>query len=463
MKLALLISGYLRLINENIYNLKKNIIQDNECDIYIHITIEENNMSDVKYCNKNISLDFIRDELNPKIILISKNIKFVDNYNILNQNYKFYWLNKEMNKLVKIENIKYDIIIKIRPDVNILNKINLNIESNKLYIPRDSKIDIKKLKNINDKYICDTIAYGSIKIMNIYFNYYIELNKLIKKYKSYVNENLLYYYLKLKNIKYELVDIDYIILLSLCNTIAITGDSGSGKTIISNILKDIFKNSFILECDRYHKWERNNEQWTKYTHLDPNANYITKMHNDVFDLKIGKNIYQIDYDHKNGKFTDKKLIESKENIIVCGLHCLYLPKEILNLKIYMDTDDNLRIPWKIKRDIQNRDYSIDKIIKQIKYREEDFIKFIYPQKKEADIIISLFTDKVFDINNFSIDDDIKVYLKIGVRETYNINKLNTKNFYKKIIYNEYESFVFIYFEDINDYDNIIKTIVLNYY
>jgi len=31
------------------------------------------------------------------------------------------------------------------------------------------------------------------------------------------------------------------------------------------------------------------------------------MEKDVFDLKIGKDIYQVDYDHSSGKFTDKKL------------------------------------------------------------------------------------------------------------------------------------------------------------
>ena len=74
-----------------------------------------------------------------------------------------------------------------------------------------------------------------------------------------------------------LIDINYYVVLSLCNTIAITGDSGTGKTTISNILKELFSDSFVLECDRYHKWERNDENWKKYTHLNPDANYITKM------------------------------------------------------------------------------------------------------------------------------------------------------------------------------------------
>ena len=40
MKIALLISGYLRTIKYNIQNIKQNIIQNHDCDIYIHITVD---------------------------------------------------------------------------------------------------------------------------------------------------------------------------------------------------------------------------------------------------------------------------------------------------------------------------------------------------------------------------------------------------------------------------------------
>ena len=60
--------------------------------------------------------------------------------------------------------------------------------------------------------------------------------------------------------------------------------------------------------------ESQNILWEKYKHLNPKANFLTKMKNDVFDLKIGKNIYQVNYDHTNGKFTDKKEIINNEAI-----------------------------------------------------------------------------------------------------------------------------------------------------
>jgi uridine kinase len=464
MKLALIIAGYLRGINENIAYIKKNIIQHYDCDIYIHITSDD---SDMKYYNKKLSIEFIQSELRPKVLLISNNIKFTNDStlnNLLNQNYKYYWLNEEMKKISIIEKITYDVVIKIRPDVHIIDILNFtDLSINKVYIPLDSKIDMKKLKKPDDKYICDIIAYGSPAIMNIYFDYYNHIIDLFKIHCS-VNETLLYYYLIEKNIHYDFIDIKFMVILSICNTIAITGDSGSGKTTVSNILKELFHNSFLLECDRYHKWERGNENWSNYTHLNPEANYLTKMQQDVFDLKIGNTIFQVDYDHSTGKFTDKTTIESAENIIVCGLHSLYLADTTIDIKIFMDTDENLRIPWKIKRDIEKRGYAIEKIINQIKLREADFKKYIYPQKKTADIIINLYTDKPFTLSDFLPEEELNVYFRIGIKNKYSINsiihKLNNADIKFKHISTEDDD-IYIYFENLCDYKDIIRIFVFN--
>ena len=84
-----------------------------------------------------------------------------------------------------------------------------------------------------------------------------------------------------------------------CNVVAICGDAGSGKSTLADMLKKRFSNSSTLECDRYHKWERNDENWNKFTHLNPDANYIARMNSDIFDLKIGKSVYCVGYNQRN--------------------------------------------------------------------------------------------------------------------------------------------------------------------
>ena len=458
MKHALLISGYLRTFKENIHNLRKHVLNINDIDIYIHVTKSK----DSKYNNHDISLDELYTLLNPKVLIVSNNFDLDPDEkvnNTVNQNYKFFLLNQKRKEIEKAEKITYKNIMKLRPDVFLQEDINLNVDLDKICIPDDAKMDAHKLSNPNDKFICDIIAYGNRRQMNDYFGFYNELRELLPKYGT-VNETLLYHYLQKNNIEYNLIHIYYTVLLSLCNTIAITGDSGSGKTIVSNIIKKIFDNSFVLECDRYHKWERGDKNWDIFTHLNPEANYISKMENDVFNLKMGNNIYQIDYDHTTGRFTNGEIIETNDNIIVCGLHSLYIPENIINLKIYMDTDDNLRIPWKIKRDIKKRGYTVDKIITQIYARKPDFDEYIYPQREKADIIVNFYTDKIFDPENFNPEENNQVFLKIGISDKYDLTIIISKlpkisNIVK------HDNLLFLYFDENYDYEEIIKTIITN--
>jgi uridine kinase len=195
---------------------------------------------------------------------------------------------------------------------------------------------------------------------------------------------------------HKIIEIDYKLILSKCNIIAISGDSGSGKTTLMKYLQQIYGNNAIqFETDRYHKWERGNENYKTYTHLNPFSNHLEVMNSDVYNLKIGNDIFQVDYDHDTGKFTGKQQIVSKDNVILCGLHTLYSNKinQILDLKIFMDTDRQLIKSWKIKRDILKRGYSKEQITKQIQDRENDYYEFIDHQKKNADIIVRFYRVK----------------------------------------------------------------------
>ena len=456
MKYAILICGFLRSFELNLENFIKNVIYDNDIDIFIHKTKDE--FKD-KYKNKS-NWEKIKKRINFKYILESDDVHLSMNKkknDIINQFYKFYLLNNIKNIIQIQENIKYDIVIKWRPDIFINNRINFNdINGSYIYIPKDTKIDLEKLENINDDYLCDIIAYGSNNIMNKYFNIYLYIKELINDYGQ-CQESLLYKYLCKYNINYKVIDLSYNIILSCCSIISISGNSSSGKSKLSQFLKNKFVDSFILECDRYHKWDRNDMNWKEFTHLNPEANYLTKMKNDVFDLKIGNNIFQIDYDHTNGKFTDKKIIESKKNIFVCGLHTLYEKYNFSNLSIFMDTMYELNKYWKIKRDTKYRGYSLDKINEQIDKRKEDYKKFIVPQKKNADIIINFYTD---DTINFDIlDKNIDIKLRVFIRQKFNvdlvIHRLSNINFKYKIL-NEMKILDFSLY---NDYYNIIFTII----
>jgi uridine kinase len=421
MKVCLLISGYFRNFETTFESLNKLILNKfDKVDIYLHITENEN--SEDKYLN-NITkeeVNNIKKKLNPLYLIEEKNILFSENKfinNTVNLWYKYYKLNELRESHEKL-NGNYDLVIKYRPDLYFFSDVHLNTDDENIFIPKDSKIDKNKLINIDDEYICDVFAYGNSCSMSKYFKLYEKINDLIGRY-GYVSETILYHHIK-DNIKYKLVDIEYQIILSKYNVFAICGDSGSGKTTLGKKLKEYFKNSFLLECDRYHKWERGDKNWEKFTHLHPNANFLTKMEDDIFNLKFGNDIYQVDYDHKNGKFTEKQLIEPSETTIVCGLHSLYTKNENLyNLKIFLDTDNFLKTQWKINRDVNERGYSYEKVITQIKNRKSDYLKYIKPQKNNSDIVIKFYS------KNKLIGLEISINKKFNILNI--INKFNQKN------------------------------------
>lgn len=174
-------------------------------------------------------------------------------------------------------------------------------------------------------------------------------------------------------------------------SIGIGGDSGAGKSTLLEDLKAIFKNKLLdIEGDGYHKWERGHIKYQELTHLNPKANYLHSLAENIIALKNKEVIYKREYDHTSGKFSEPIKVEPKEFIVICGLHPFYLPitRKVIDFKIFVDTDEDLRIAWKIKRDKEERGYTQEKILSQIEARSEDAKKYIKPQKEYADLIIN---------------------------------------------------------------------------
>lgn len=199
-------------------------------------------------------------------------------------------------------------------------------------------------------------------------------------------------------------------------TIGIAGDSGSGKSIFASDFKKIIaeKNYLLLEGDGEHKWEREDKNWKKFTHLNPMAN---KLHNQFEMLKTltkGKSILKSNYDHSTGKFTPPFIVKPKKLIVLESLHPFYLPKarKIIDIKVYMNPEESIRKKWKLDRDENIRKHKSEAIKKEIQRRELDKQKYILPQLQYADIVFSYQVKSSNNLNEKITENDLKLKISL---------------------------------------------------
>jgi uridine kinase len=385
MRVAFLITGIPRQFSKNLKIYLDSLDTFLDYDIYLYFpkeNIQEN------YANEMFNPEtFLTILNNPryKLILIDTNLPTIpDNLSRKQKNSIIQWY--RIQKCFSFIPDEYDLVIRMRPDIKVLISpdefVNIlqKISGTDLCIPEGFDIDSSSYN--------DHFAIGSYSIMKEYCSLFNSLSYS----HEYQSEHFLYNYLKRKNMSVARIPIFYKVSLSDCKVIAIAGDSASGKSTFMNYIQEILpQESYLsIETDSYHKWERHDENWKQYTHLNPDANNLERMSEDVLRLKIGNNVSLVEYDHNTGKFLQEKITCAKPFLILCGLHTLYKKNLLkdLDLKIFLNTEEHLKIDWKVKRDMKERNYTLDKIMETILKRKEDSDKYIQPQKDSADLIIT---------------------------------------------------------------------------
>jgi len=177
--------------------------------------------------------------------------------------------------------------------------------------------------------------------------------------------------------------------------IGITGGTGSGKSTVSRqILKrNGEENVVIIEQDSYYKDQSHLafEERVKRNYDHPlafdNELLIKHLKDLLNNIPIEKPIY--DFEQHTRK--DKTITVFPRKIIILeGILILY-DEEIRNLcdiKIFVDTDSDVRVIRRIKRDIKERGRSLDSVIEQYMTTVRPaHMQFVEPTKKYADIII----------------------------------------------------------------------------
>jgi phosphoribulokinase len=175
---------------------------------------------------------------------------------------------------------------------------------------------------------------------------------------------------------------------------SLVGDSGAGKSTLSDGCVELLGIDRVTAIclDDYHSLDRVGRTKRGITALHPDCNHLDLVAQHVRLLRGGEKIFKPVYDHTDGTFGPPEFVTPGQIVLIHGLHGLYTPelRRQWDLSVYLDPDPELRIDWKIKRDMSKRGYTRAEVVKQLEDRRHDSEAYIQPQRDLADILITFY-------------------------------------------------------------------------
>ena len=177
--------------------------------------------------------------------------------------------------------------------------------------------------------------------------------------------------------------------------IGVTGGSGSGKTTLSQAIYDNLKGQSIqiINQDTYYNDQAMmTMEERKAVNYDHPLAFDTDLLIQQLDaLRHNQSIEMPVYDYKEYTRSAKTVhVEPQDVIILEGILILddERLRDLMDIKVYVDADDDIRILRRIQRDMKERGRTLDSIISQyLKTVKPMYHQFIEPTKRYADIIV----------------------------------------------------------------------------
>ncbi len=177
--------------------------------------------------------------------------------------------------------------------------------------------------------------------------------------------------------------------------IGVTGGSGSGKTSVSEQILENFSglSVMLLQQDAYYK---DQSSLTFEERLSTNYDHPLAFDNDLLiehlEALINRESIEVpQYDFAQHTRSSQTIHQAPRDVIILeGILILddQRLRNLMDIKVYVDTDDDIRLARRILRDINERDRTVESVIKQytevVKPMHHQFIE---PTKRYADIIV----------------------------------------------------------------------------
>ena len=178
--------------------------------------------------------------------------------------------------------------------------------------------------------------------------------------------------------------------------IGIAGGTGSGKTSIANYLLKKFGSDqlIVIEQDSYYKNnsalsidERNQQNFDH-----PDAIDIELFNKQLVSLLGGKSVEIPIYDFSiHNRRNQRQFVKPCRIIVIEGILTLYFDslRKLMNIKVFVDTPDNIRFKRRLSRDVKERGRTIKSVTNQYeKTVKPMYDQFVKPSRDLADIIIT---------------------------------------------------------------------------
>ena len=176
--------------------------------------------------------------------------------------------------------------------------------------------------------------------------------------------------------------------------IGIAGGTGSGKTTITKKLMQRFGGEVsVIYHDNYYKahHDMSYEERAKLNYDHPDSFDTELLIQAVKELKAGRSVLCPVYDYTIHDRSDKVIEVKPARVVIVEGILIFQSRELcrqMDIKIYVDTDADVRILRRIVRDVRDRGRSLESVVNQylstVKPMHEQFVE---PSKRNADIII----------------------------------------------------------------------------
>ena len=175
--------------------------------------------------------------------------------------------------------------------------------------------------------------------------------------------------------------------------IGIGGGSGSGKTTIVNKIAEIISEFVFIPQDNYYRSAEyiSNQNITDFNFDHPDAFDTELLLDHLHKLKRFESIDMPQYDFiRHRRLEETVHVEPCKLVIFEGImiYCDRNIRDLMDLKLYVETPDDIRFIRRMQRDIHERGRTIDSVVSQYMERvRPGHYEFIEPTKAYADLII----------------------------------------------------------------------------